>query len=84
MSDDVWPDALSSVSVHVRELRDDAIYNSGSLRLAGMIDITHAHTHIPQRGRFISVLHSTLCFLSVNFSFHIKNQLLTFMVFYIH
>lgn len=44
VSDDVWPDAVSSVSVHVRELRDDAIYNSGSLRLAGMTDTTHTHT----------------------------------------
>lgn len=37
VSDGVWPDAVSSVTVHVRELRDDAIYNSGSLRLAGKL-----------------------------------------------
>uniref|UniRef100_A0A9J8BIY8 Si:ch211-186j3.6 n=1 Tax=Cyprinus carpio carpio TaxID=630221 RepID=A0A9J8BIY8_CYPCA len=35
VSDGVWPDAISSVKVNVRELRDDAIYNSASLRLAG-------------------------------------------------
>lgn len=35
VSDGVWPDAVSTVTVHVRELRDEAIYNSGSLRLAG-------------------------------------------------
>ncbi|RXN33018.1 neural-cadherin-like protein [Labeo rohita] len=34
VSDGVWPDAVSSVKVNVRELRDDAIYNSASLRLA--------------------------------------------------
>lgn len=48
MADDVWPDAVSSVSVHVRELRDEAIYNSGSLRLAGMIEtlsLSYTHTH---------------------------------------
>lgn len=39
VSDGVWPDAVSSVTVHVRELRDEAIYSSGSLRLAGKIDI---------------------------------------------
>ncbi len=40
VSDGVWPDAVSTVTVHVRELRDDAIYNSGSLRLAGRISST--------------------------------------------
>uniref|UniRef100_A0A8C2H084 Si:ch211-186j3.6 n=1 Tax=Cyprinus carpio TaxID=7962 RepID=A0A8C2H084_CYPCA len=34
VSDGVWPDAISSVKVNVKELRDDAIYNSASLRLA--------------------------------------------------
>uniref|UniRef100_A0A3Q2CVV9 Si:ch211-186j3.6 n=1 Tax=Cyprinodon variegatus TaxID=28743 RepID=A0A3Q2CVV9_CYPVA len=33
VSDGIWPDAVSTVSVHVRELRDEAIYNSGSLLL---------------------------------------------------
>lgn len=79
VSDDVWPDAVSSVSVHVRELRDDAIYNSGSLRLAGMIDTTH--THLRDEGLFQSDVRQ-LCFLSVNFSFYIKKQLLTFTVFF--
>ncbi len=37
VSDGVWQDAVSSVTVHVRELRDEAIYNSGSLRLAGTV-----------------------------------------------
>lgn len=44
VSDGVWPDAISSVTVHVRELRDEAIYNSGSLRLAGELDATETHT----------------------------------------
>uniref|UniRef100_A0A671U276 Si:ch211-186j3.6 n=1 Tax=Sparus aurata TaxID=8175 RepID=A0A671U276_SPAAU len=33
VSDGVWPDAVSTVIVHVRELRDEAIYNSGSLHI---------------------------------------------------
>lgn len=37
VSDGVWPDAVSSVIVNVRELQDEAIYNSGSLRLAGRL-----------------------------------------------
>ncbi|XP_041123428.1 neural-cadherin [Polyodon spathula] len=37
VSDGLWPDAVSSVKVHVNELRDEAIYNSGSVRLS---DIT--------------------------------------------
>lgn len=48
VSDGVWPDAVCTVTVHVRELRDEAIYNSGSLRLAGKVDPwpieTHKHT----------------------------------------
>ncbi|MGH0142861.1 UNVERIFIED_CONTAM: hypothetical protein FKN15_000440 [Acipenser sinensis] len=34
VSDGLWPDAVSSVKVHVKELRDEAIYNSGSIRLS--------------------------------------------------
>lgn len=40
VSDGVWPDAVSGVMVYVRELRDEAIYNSGSLRLAGTVQYT--------------------------------------------
>ncbi|CDQ93505.1 unnamed protein product, partial [Oncorhynchus mykiss] len=40
VSDGVWPDAVSGVTVYVRELRDEAIYNSGSLRLAGTVQYT--------------------------------------------
>ncbi|CDQ83035.1 unnamed protein product, partial [Oncorhynchus mykiss] len=40
VSDGVWPDAVSGVTVYVRELRDEAIYNSGSLRLAGAVQYT--------------------------------------------
>lgn len=45
VADGVWPDAVSTVTVHVRELRDEAIYNSGSIRLAGKVDLQHAETH---------------------------------------
>lgn len=47
VSDGIWPDAVSTVTVHVRELRDDAIYNSGSLRLAGKINSAVTHEHAP-------------------------------------
>lgn len=47
VSDGIWPDAVSTVTVHVRELRDDAIYNSGSLRLAGKINSAVTREHAP-------------------------------------
>lgn len=47
VSDGVWPDAVSTVTVHVRELRDEAIYNSGSLRLAGKVDLQPIDTQTP-------------------------------------
>ncbi|KAK1802224.1 hypothetical protein P4O66_021889 [Electrophorus voltai] len=37
VADGEWPDAVSTVSVHVRELRDDVIHNSASLRFAGRV-----------------------------------------------
>ncbi|XP_066511028.1 neural-cadherin-like [Hoplias malabaricus] len=46
VSDGEWPDAVSSVVVRVRELRDDVIYNSASLRLT---DIT-AKEFMERRG----------------------------------
>lgn len=45
VSDGVWPDVVSSVTVHVRELRDEAIYSSGSLRLAGKTDTENTLTN---------------------------------------
>ncbi|KAF6739206.1 Neural-cadherin, partial [Oryzias melastigma] len=60
VSDGVWPDAVSTVTVHVRELRDDAIYNSGSLRLA---DIT-AKEFIEMRGKHRSRYELLVDFLS--------------------
>ncbi|XP_076854322.1 LOW QUALITY PROTEIN: neural-cadherin [Brachyhypopomus gauderio] len=46
VADGEWPDAISTVSVHVRELHDDVIHNSASLRLA---DIT-AKEFMERRG----------------------------------
>lgn len=37
MSDGVWPDVVSGVTVHVRELEDMAIHSSASLRLIGKL-----------------------------------------------
>lgn len=50
VSDGVWPDVVSSVTVHVRELRDEAIYSSGSLRLAGRIDTTEVSLCLVKNG----------------------------------
>ncbi|KAM4592527.1 neural-cadherin isoform 2-T2 [Odontesthes bonariensis] len=60
VSDGIWADAVSTVTVHVRELRDDAIYNSGSLRLA---DIT-AKEFIELRGKQQSRYELLVDFLS--------------------
>lgn len=37
MSDGVWPDVISGVRVHVRELEEKAILSSASLRLTGKV-----------------------------------------------
>ncbi len=37
MSDGVWPDVISGVRVHVRELEETAITSSASLRLNGNV-----------------------------------------------
>ncbi|XP_068167737.1 neural-cadherin [Antennarius striatus] len=60
VSDGVWPDAVSTVTVHVRELQDEAIYNSGSLRLT---DIT-AKEFIELRGKRRSLYELLVDFLS--------------------
>uniref|UniRef100_A0A8D3D467 Si:ch211-186j3.6 n=1 Tax=Scophthalmus maximus TaxID=52904 RepID=A0A8D3D467_SCOMX len=60
VSDGIWPDAVSTVTVHVRELRDEAIYNSASLRLA---DIT-AKEFIELRGKQRSRYELLVDFLS--------------------
>lgn len=39
VSDGVWPDVMSGVRVHVRDLEEKAILSSASLRLSG--NITH-------------------------------------------
>uniref|UniRef100_A0A8C5H0I1 Neural-cadherin-like n=1 Tax=Gouania willdenowi TaxID=441366 RepID=A0A8C5H0I1_GOUWI len=52
VSDGVWPDAVSTVTIHVRELRDDAIYNSGSLRLADITAKEFMELRGKQRSRY--------------------------------
>jgi len=37
VSDGVWPDVISGIRVHVRELEEKAILSSASLRLAGNV-----------------------------------------------
>ena len=33
--DGVWPDVVSTVKVIVKEIRDDALHNAGSIRIKG-------------------------------------------------
>lgn len=37
VSDGVWPDVISGVRVHIRELEEKAILSSASLRLTGNV-----------------------------------------------
>uniref|UniRef100_A0A8C4YYS6 Si:ch211-186j3.6 n=1 Tax=Gadus morhua TaxID=8049 RepID=A0A8C4YYS6_GADMO len=60
VTDGIWPDAVSKVTVHVRELRDEAIHNSGSLRLT---DIT-AREFLEPRERLRSRYDLLVDFLS--------------------
>lgn len=46
MSDGVWPDVMSGVRVHVRELEEKAILSSASLRLTGRIDSPNGITTV--------------------------------------
>lgn len=41
MSDGVWPDVISGVRVHVRELEEKAILSSASLRLTGNVCVSN-------------------------------------------
>ncbi|KAI1904104.1 hypothetical protein AGOR_G00002230 [Albula goreensis] len=52
VSDGVWPDVVSCVTVHVQELRDEAIYNSGSLRLADITPREFIERKGDARGRY--------------------------------
>ncbi|XP_063045235.1 neural-cadherin [Engraulis encrasicolus] len=52
VSDGVWPDAISTVTVHVRELRDDAVHNAGSLRLADISARDFLEQQVRGKSRF--------------------------------
>ncbi|XP_037102848.1 neural-cadherin [Syngnathus acus] len=52
VSDGVWPDAVSAVTVHVRELPDAAVHNSASLRLADMTATEFLEPRGKQRSRY--------------------------------
>lgn len=45
VSDGIWPDAVSKTTVYVRELREEAVHNSASLRLTGTDTRTHTPTN---------------------------------------
>nr|XP_057943554.1 neural-cadherin-like isoform X2 [Doryrhamphus excisus] len=51
VSDDVWPDVISGVRVHVRDLEDKAVLSSASLRLTGITtrDFIDSHTETKSR-----------------------------------
>ncbi|XP_019740005.1 neural-cadherin [Hippocampus comes] len=52
VSDGVWPDAVSAVTVHVRELPEDAVQNLASLRLADMTAKEFMEPRGKQRSRY--------------------------------
>ncbi|XP_023671737.2 neural-cadherin isoform X2 [Paramormyrops kingsleyae] len=52
VSDGVWPDVVSSVAVHVKELKDEAVYKSASLRLAGITATEFIDHRVGGRSRF--------------------------------
>uniref|UniRef100_A0A3Q2PU85 Si:ch211-186j3.6 n=1 Tax=Fundulus heteroclitus TaxID=8078 RepID=A0A3Q2PU85_FUNHE len=52
VSDGIWPDAVSTVTVHVRELREEAIFNSASLRLADITAKEFLELRGKQRSRY--------------------------------
>lgn len=35
VSDGIWPDVVASVQIHVKEIENEAIRNSATIRLAG-------------------------------------------------
>ncbi|KAJ8002926.1 hypothetical protein DPEC_G00164040 [Dallia pectoralis] len=51
VSDGVWPDVVSGVKVHVRELEDRAIHSSASLRLTGITAREFIHSPVDERSR---------------------------------
>uniref|UniRef100_A0AAY4EQZ0 Uncharacterized protein n=1 Tax=Denticeps clupeoides TaxID=299321 RepID=A0AAY4EQZ0_9TELE len=52
VSDGVWPDVVSGITVHVRELYDETIHNSGSLRLADITAKEFIEQQVKGRSRF--------------------------------
>ncbi|XP_061620755.1 neural-cadherin [Phyllopteryx taeniolatus] len=52
VADGVWPDSVSAVTVHVRELPDEAVHNSASLRLADMTAKEFMEPRGKQHSRF--------------------------------
>ncbi|XP_055789881.1 neural-cadherin-like [Salvelinus fontinalis] len=51
VSDGVWPDVVSGVTVHVRELEDMAIHSSASLRLTGITAREFIESRVDKRSR---------------------------------
>uniref|UniRef100_A0A8P4GNM4 Neural-cadherin n=1 Tax=Dicentrarchus labrax TaxID=13489 RepID=A0A8P4GNM4_DICLA len=51
VSDGVWPDVISGVRVHVRELEEKAILSSASLRLTGITARDFIDSHVEGKSR---------------------------------
>ncbi|KAL0968484.1 hypothetical protein UPYG_G00267460 [Umbra pygmaea] len=51
VSDGVWPDVVSGVTVHVRELEDKAVHSSASLRLTGITASEFIESPVGERSR---------------------------------
>ncbi|XP_057692632.1 neural-cadherin-like isoform X2 [Corythoichthys intestinalis] len=51
VSDGVWPDVISGVRVHVRELEEKAVQSSASLRLDGITTREFIDSHVERKSR---------------------------------
>ncbi|KAG5849366.1 hypothetical protein ANANG_G00109570 [Anguilla anguilla] len=60
VSDGVWPDVVSGVTVHVKELPDEAIYNSASIRVADVTAAEFLSRPAGGRSRLLDVRERTL------------------------
>ncbi|KAG9352523.1 hypothetical protein JZ751_020937 [Albula glossodonta] len=52
VSDGVWPDVISRVTVRVKEMQDEAIYNSASIRLADVTAVEFLERRGDRRSRY--------------------------------
>ncbi|XP_061532993.1 putative neural-cadherin 2 isoform X2 [Phycodurus eques] len=56
VSDGVWPDVMSGVRVHVRDLEEKAVLSSASLRLTGITTREFIDSHVERKSRLETLL----------------------------